>query len=91
MLLHDNLKFEAGYNDDRQSDGVDQNYWFVKFTITSGNDSDTPTLFGTNSKPISDTIFGTRDVSKTLKNKVRRRNKITIERIQTGAMQVGGN
>ena len=91
MLLHDNLKLEAGYNDDRQSDGVDQNYWFVKFTITSGNDSDTPTLFGTNSKPISDTIFGTRDVSKTLKNKVRRRNKITIERIQTGAMQVGGN
>lgn len=91
MLLHDNLKLEAGYNDDRQSDGVDQNYWFVKFTVTSGNDSDTPTLFGTNSKPFSDTIFGTRDVSKTLKNKVRRRNKITIERIQTGAMQVGGN
>lgn len=90
LYLSDRITTEVGYQDDRQSDGMDQNYWFVKLLMTASPNTN-PTLFGTNSQPVSSTMFGYRDVKTTLDDKVRRRNKITVERIQTGAMQVGGN
>ena len=90
LYLSDRITAEVGYQDDRQSDGMDQNYWFVKLLMTVSPNMN-PTLFGTNSQPVSSSMFGYRDVETTLDDKVRRRNKITVERIQTGAMQVGGN
>ena len=39
----------------------------------------------------SSEIFGRRDVKSTLLQKVRRQNKITVERSQSGTFQVGGN
>ena len=50
-----------------------------------------PTLFGTYSEPISDRAFGKRDVKDTLLKKVRRNNKIMVERSQNGAFKVSGN
>ncbi len=90
LYLSDHVTAEVGYNDDRQSDGMDQNYWFVKLLMTASPNIN-PTLFGTNAQPVSSTLFGYRDVKTTLEDKVRRRNKITVERIQTGSFQVGGN
>tara|TARA_Y100001970_G_scaffold24529_1_gene29181 strand:+ start:1146 stop:2174 length:1029 start_codon:yes stop_codon:yes gene_type:complete len=90
LYLNSNLVAEAGYNDDRQQDGIDQNYWFVKVSITSTK-SNQPTLFGPEGQAYSNQIFGTRDVKSTLLQKVRRQNKITVERSQSGTFQVGGN
>tara|TARA_Y100001935_G_scaffold21702_1_gene15867 strand:+ start:311 stop:1333 length:1023 start_codon:yes stop_codon:yes gene_type:complete len=90
LALHDNIDLEAGYNDDRQSDGVDQNYWYAKLTYKLQPNKG-PTLFGTFSQPFSERAFGTRDVKDTLLKKVRRNNKIMIERSQNGAFKVSGN
>ena len=90
LALHDNIDVEAGYNDDRQSDGIDQNYWFAKLTFKMQPNKG-PTLFGTYSEPISDRAFGKRDVKDTLLKKVRRNNKIMVERSQNGAFKVSGN
>ena len=90
LYLSDYITAEVGYNDDQQEDKIDQQYWFVKLTIAASPTTN-PTLFGTNSQPYSTSIFGYRDVKSTLVDKVRRRNKITLERIQTGSMEVGGN
>ena len=90
LALHDNIDLEAGYNDDRQSDGVDQNYWFAKITYKLQPNTG-PTLFGTYSEPISERAFGKRDVKDTLLKKVRRNNKIMIERSQNGSFKVSGN
>lgn len=90
IYLNKNIVAEAGYNDDRQSDGVDQNYWFVKVSVTS-TDKNRPTLFGPEGQLYSSQAFGQRDVENTLLDKVRRQNKITVERSQSGSFQVGGN
>ena len=90
IYLNKNIVAEAGYNDDRQSDGVDQNYWFVKVSVTS-TDKNRPTLFGPEGQLYSSQAFGQRDVKNTLLDKVRRQNKITVERSQSGSFQVGGN
>lgn len=90
LYLNSNLVAEAGYNDDRQQDGIDQNYWFVKVSVTSTK-SNQPTLFGPEGQMFSSEIFGRRDVKSTLLQKVRRQNKITVERSQSGTFQVGGN
>jgi len=90
IYLNKNIVAEAGYNDDRQSDGVDQNYWFVKVSVTS-TDKNRPTLFGPEGQLYSSKAFGQRDVKNTLLDKVRRQNKITVERSQSGSFQVGGN
>ena len=76
--------------DSRQSDGIDQNYWFVKVSITS-TDRNRPTLFGPEGQLYSKQAFGQRNVKTTLLDKVRRQNKITVERSQSGSFQVGGN
>ena len=90
IYLNKNIVAEAGYNDDRQSDGIDQNYWFVKISITS-TDRNRPTLFGPEGQLYSTKAFGQRNVKTTLLDKVRRQNKITVERSQSGSFQVGGN
>ena len=83
-------RFRAGYNDDRQSDGIDQNYWFAKITYKLQPNTG-PTLFGTYSEPFSDRAFGKRDVKDTLLKKVRRNNKIMVERSKNGAFKLSGN
>jgi len=90
LALHDNIDLEAGYNDDRQSDGIDQNYWFAKITYKLQPNTG-PTLFGTYSEPFSDRAFGKRDVKDTLLKKVRRNNKIMVERSKNGAFKLSGN
>ena len=90
LYLNQNLIAEAGYNDDRQSDGIDQNYWFVKVSVTATK-TNQATLFGPEGQAFSSEIFGRRDVKSTLLQKVRRQNKITVERSQSGTFQVGGN
>ena len=90
LYLNQNLVAELGYNDDRQSDGIDQNYWFVRISITNTK-RNKPTLFGPEGQLYSTDPFGQRDVRTTLLEKVRRQNKITVERSQSGSFQVGGN
>ena len=89
LALHDNIDLEAGYNDDRQSDGIDQNYWFTKITYKLDPNKG-PTLFGTYSEPISERAFGKRDVKETLLDKVRRSNKIMVERFSNGSFKLSG-
>ena len=89
LALHDNIDLEAGYNDDRQSDGIDQNYWFAKITYKLDPNKG-PTLFGTYSEPISERAFGKRDVKETLLDKVRRSNKIMVERFSNGSFKLSG-
>ncbi|MBT3445807.1 hypothetical protein HN450_03100 [bacterium] len=90
LYLHPHLTAEVGYADDRQKDGIDENYWFVKVSLSIAETNE-PTLLGPDGQLYSSKIFGTRDVKSTLLKKVRRQNKIRVERIGTGAMQVGGN
>jgi len=90
LYLNPNLTAEVGYNDDRQSDGIDQNYWFVQASVTTTKRNQS-TLFGPEGQAYSSEIFGQRNVKSTLLNKVRRQNKITIERSQVGAFKLSGS
>ena len=90
LYLNPNLTAEVGYQDDRQQDGIDQNFWFIKASITTTR-KDQPTLFGPEGQAYSSKMFGERDVKSTLLNKVRRQNKIMIERSQGGAFKLSGS
>lgn len=77
--LTQNLLAEIGHTDDNYSSGR----WFVRLTFRL---ADTKRPTATSSRLVDDKIFAKRDMSSHTLDRVRRENKIVVERVSSGVV-----